>query len=69
MPRRDAILSERVDSAGMRGELCVFPVKNGFSAEYKLGRHKLPVPIVGPDAIAVMTDAKKWLKTPMGASR
>lgn len=67
MPRRDAVLSERVDTGPMRGELCVFPLKTGgYAAEYKLGRAKLPTPIVGTDASAVLADAKKWLKTPMG---
>lgn len=67
MPRRDAILSERLDSGSTRGELCVFPVKaGGYAAEYMLGRAKLPVPVVGLDAVAVMASAKKWLKTPMG---
>lgn len=68
MPRRDAILSERIDTGRMRGELCVFPLRTGgYTAEYKLGRAKLPVPIVGDDPGAVMVDAKKWLKTPIGA--
>lgn len=62
MPRRDAVLSERVAP----GEICVFPVKGGYAAEYKIGRAKLPVPVLGNDAAKVMADAKRWLKTPIG---
>lgn len=66
MARRDAILSERV--AG--GEICVFPVKGGYAAEYKLGRAKLPIPIPSSsDAAAMMSLAKSWLAAPIYGKR
>lgn len=65
MPRRDAVISERIDA----GEICVFPIKGGYAAEYKIGRTKIPVPVRGDDAAAVMTDAKRWLKAPIWGAR
>jgi len=65
--RKDAILSERLDSRGIRGDVCVFPSKSGrYVAEYKLGAVKLPVPVTGRTAVEVMAAARKWLTTSVG---
>lgn len=65
--RKDAVLSERLDSRGIRGDVCVFTSPSGnYVAEYKLGRVKLPVPVTGETAIEVMAAARKWLTTSVG---
>lgn len=66
--RKDAVLSERLDSRGIRGDVCVFPSKGHYVAEYKLGAFKMPVPVVGRTAIEALAAARKWLTTSVGGS-
>ena len=65
---KDAILAERLDQGGIKGEIRVFLSKAGtYMAEYKLGNHKLPVPTTGRDPIEALENAKKWFTTPTGS--
>jgi len=65
--RKDAVLSERLDSRGIRGDICVFTSKSGsYVAEYKLGKIRMPLPIAGRTAIEAMAAARKWLTTSVG---
>jgi hypothetical protein len=66
--RKDAILSERLDSRGIRGDVCVFEKSGRYIAEYKLGAVRMPVPVAGRTAVETMAAARKWLTTSVGGS-